>query len=176
MNNLLQSVDNKLVLAPFYSEHVTEEYVAWLNNPEVMRFTEAKWQPHTIQSSKEYIEKSNTSSTARLFRILYESNHIGNIRLSSINHFHRKADIAIIIGATSARGQGLATQSINLVAEYAFTVLNLEKLTAGMYANNTASIKSFERSGFVIEATLKSHYCCEGKRVDGILFGKVRNL
>ena len=176
MNNLLTSLDGKLILAPFYAEHVTEDYVKWLNDPETMRFTEAKWKPHTIQSSKQYIEASNSSPTARLFRILYENKHVGNIRLSSINHFHKKADIAIIIGDESARGKGIGTQAINLVTEYAFTILNLEKLTAGMYANNEASIKAFQNSGFVIEATLKSHYCCEGKRVDGILFGKIRQL
>ena len=52
----------------------------------------------------------------------------------------RSADeIGIMIGEKDCWGNGFATECIELVANYAFDVLNLHKLTAGCYANHAGS-------------------------------------
>ena len=61
-----------------------------------------------------------------------------------------------------------------MAVDYAFDTLGLHKLNAGVYANNSASVRVFEKSGFVKEGIEKKQYYCNGEYVDGIMFGCVR--
>jgi ribosomal-protein-alanine N-acetyltransferase len=164
--------DGPVALAPFGCEQVTDEYVAWLNDPETMRFTEARFARHSRESAQAYVRAANDSAEARLWRILYESHHVGNIRLSDIDLHHRHARIALLIGRPEMRGRGLGRRAISLACAYAFGPLALHKLTAGMYADNIASYRAFLGVGFVEEARLRRHFLFEGRFVDAILMSR----
>ena len=75
------------------------------------------------------------------------------------------------IGEKSLWGQGLGTEAIILVKDYAFRELKLNKLTAGAFSNNIASIKGFKKAGFFIEGRRKRYYFYNGGYVDSILMG-----
>lgn len=162
-------------LAPFAVDDVDERYVGWLNDPQVVRYTEARWRVHTLESARDYVRESNGDTNVRLFRILVEDGvHVGNVRVSSIDWTHKRADIAIIIGDRSYRGRGVGVRAIELVSEYCFDELGLEKLTAGMYAENEPSIRAFEKAGFVIEGRLAKHHRYGDGRMDGVLMARLR--
>ena len=59
-------------ILPFEPEDVTETYVSWLNDPEVMDQTEANTGTHTLVSTREYIAVANGDPNARIFRIMAE--------------------------------------------------------------------------------------------------------
>jgi hypothetical protein len=42
-------------LFPLRSEHVTQRYVDWLNDPEVNRFLESRFQHHTLESTQGFV-------------------------------------------------------------------------------------------------------------------------
>ena len=116
---------------------------------------------------------SRSTARSRLWRIVVDGAHIGNLRLSNIDMYHRRAYVALIIGSKDHRGRGVGTKAINLVAHYGFEELGLHKLCAGVYASNVASIRAFEKAGFVTEAVLKDHHFCEGRFVDGLLMARL---
>jgi RimJ/RimL family protein N-acetyltransferase len=91
---------------------------------------------------------------------------IGIIGLHQIDWVHRRGDISIVIGETSARGKGYGAEAIRLMTAHAFATLNLHKLTAGMWATNLGSRRSFEKAGFVLEATLEQSYWYRDRYVD----------
>ena len=167
----METTDNfRGSLQKFEVEHISDRYIGWLNDPEVMAFTEARFQSHNRASAKRYISESVVDENCRLFRILIDDNrHVGNIRLSSIRWAHRRADVAIIIGEKDCWGMGIASSAIALVAEIAFRDLKLHKLSAGCYAINAGAIKSFQKAGFVVEAHLKDDVIVDGEFVDGVL-------
>lgn len=164
--------DGGVALRPFLPEHVSDDYLAWLNDPEVMRFTEARFTGHTRDSARAYVERSNSGADARLWRIVAGGRHVGNIRLSGIDHRHRRASVALIIGARDAWGQGIGTGAIRLASRYGFDALSLHKLCAGMYVDNAASIRAFEKAGFRREAVLAGHYLYQGRFIDGVLVAR----
>ena len=106
------------------------------------------------------------SSSNILFGIFSKRNdkHIGNIKLGSINSFHSRADLGLIIGDKSFWGKGIAFESICLVRDYAFTQLVLQKLYAGCYESNVGSKKAFLKAGFKVEGFLESHVIVDGRR------------
>jgi len=155
-----------VVIAPLLPEHVSEAYVGWLNDPEVIRYTYASLGA-TVDSVQEYVRAAIEAPNAAMWRILADGNeHIGNIRLSNIRWMHRRAEVALMIGDRNYWGRGLAAKAIDLVACYAFEELKLHKLIAGVLKPNLSSKRAFEKAGFQCEALLREHSIFNGAMCD----------
>ena len=164
--------DDFVLLKPFLPKHIKHDYLNWLNDPKVMQYTESRFEQHTFESVRDYVERSNADKSSILFRIVVNSKkHVGNLRVSRIDQNHKTAYIGIIIGDGRFRGCGVGPRAILLAARFCFEHLALQKLIAGMYACNVASIRAFEKSGLRREALLPKHHIYNGMRIDGVLMG-----
>ena len=150
-------------------EHVGPEYHGWLNDPEVMRYLEARFRSHSIDDIRAYVSEMNASKVDHVWRILCEGRHVGNVKLAGINLRHRRAALSLLIGDRDVWGQGVATQAINLATAVAFKKYGLFKIFAGFYAANIASIRAFEKAGYIVEAKLRGNRCLDGEMVDEVL-------
>lgn len=150
-------------------EHVGEAYRSWLADPVVMRYLEARFRTHSLAEIGAYVEEVNASKTDRIWRILCDGRHVGNVKLAGINSRHRRAALSLLIGDRSVWGQGVATEAIRLATAASFKAHDLYKIFAGFYADNVASIRAFEKAGYVIEATLRGNRCLDGRMVDEVL-------
>lgn len=157
-------------------EDVNENYYRWMNDPDVTRFLESRFYPHSLESLRQFVTgKQGDRNNVFLAIVLHDGDrHIGNIKLGPIDWIHRLGEIGILIGEKDCWGKGYASQAICLLADYAFNRLDLYKLTAGCYGNNEGSTRAFEKAGFVREGVRKEHFFCDGTRVDLILLGRVR--
>ncbi len=162
---------DKVLLRPVEPEDVTEDYVAWMNDPEVNRFMETRFRTHTPESVADFVSRMQADANIYFFAIILKDDdrHVGNIKLA-VSPEHSRGEISLFIGDKGRWGRGLATEAISLIKEFGLEGLGLAKLTAGCYANNPGSAKAFEKSGFERDAVLRAEYVCEGRRVDGIRF------
>ena len=149
-----------------------ENYLGWMNDSEVNKFLESRFTTHTIDSLKDFVISMNNSANNVLFAIIENKHdtHIGNIKLGNIHPVHKYADIGLIIGDKNYWGQGIATNAIKLVCNYAFDKLNLRKVFAGVYENNIGSIRAFEKCGFEKAYVKKDTYFFDGKFIDAYVF------
>lgn len=152
---------------------VGEAYVTWLNDPEVVRFTETRHVKHTFESVRAYVGSCLAGNQEHLLGIyeLDQGRHIGNIKIGPVNPYHLCAGIGLMIGEKTCWGKGYATEAIGLAASYAFGALSLHKLLAGVIAGNEASLRAFQKNGFVVEGTRRKQNCCEGIWCDEIMLG-----
>lgn len=155
---------------------VNERYYRWMNDPEVTRFLESRFYPNSMDQLHDYVVgKLGDRDNIFLAIVLKEGDrHIGNIKLGPIQGIHRIADIGLLIGEKDCWGKGYATEAIQLVADYAFNVLNLHKLNAGCYGTNEGSARAFQKAGFVREGVRKEQFYSGGSYVDDILLGLVK--
>ncbi len=155
---------------------VNRNYRNWMNDPEVMRYMESRFEKWSIKKLKDYVSKiRNNSNYLFLAIILKDGNtHIGNIKVGPIHRVHKFADVGIVIGERIYWGKGIATEAIKLIADYAFNKLNLHKLTAGAYEDNIGSIKVFRKAGFSVEGIKEKHYLYNGNYVDAVLLKILR--
>ncbi len=167
----------RLYLRAVLPNDANEAYCRWMNDPEVNKYLESRFYPHTQETLRDYVTGKLGDVESPFFAIVLKKGdrHIGNIKLGPINTIHRFADIGIIIGERDCWGKGYATEAIRLIVKYAFDTLNLHKVTAGFYEPNLQSMKAFANAGFSQEGVRKSHCYCDGKYVDDILFGLVRS-
>lgn len=155
-------------------DDVTDEYVAWLNDPAVNRYLESRFVRHTPESTRRFVQTVVESDDSIVFGIRYaaEGRHVGNIKLGPVDRHHRRAEIGLLIGDRSIWGRGIASGAIELVTRYAFDSLGLFKVTAGCYASNVGSRRAFEKAGFVVEAIRKRHFLLDGAPEDAVLLAR----
>ncbi|XVQ10707.1 GNAT family N-acetyltransferase [Spirillospora sp. CA-255316] len=72
--------------------------------------------------------------------------------------------------ASEARGRGVATRTLRLLARWAFDHLAVERLELTCAPDNVASQRVAERCGFVREGVLRSHLRFKGGRRDTMVF------
>lgn len=168
----------QLTLAPLMPDAADGPYAGWVRDSEVTRFTELRHAAPGREELRGFIEKCLRDPDSLLLGMFLKdqgSRHVGNIKLGPINRSHSLAAIGLLLGAKDCWGRGLATESIRALAAHAFGPLGLHKLVAGVYANNPASVRAFEKAGFVLEGRYRRHYLCDGEWVDSLFLGRLND-
>jgi [ribosomal protein S5]-alanine N-acetyltransferase len=161
---------NQISLRGIKISDVNDTYCKWMNDPEITAFLESRFQSYSIKDLKKYVEnKINSSNNLFLAIILKKDDrHIGNIKLSDINWYHKYCDIGIIIGEKDCWGKGYAFEAIKLLTDFAFSELKLHKITAGAYDVNESSVRAFLKAGYFIEGKRKKHFLFENRYVNAV--------
>ena len=172
--SMKQLKGSSILLERLDIHHISEEYLNWMNDYEVVKFTESRYMVHTIESLKDFILHVNNESNYCFAIVDIQSGkHIGNIKIGNIHPLYKYADVGLIIGNKNFYGKGIATEALKLCIEFAFKELKLHRLWAGIYDVNIGSIKAFEKAGFVREGCEKEKYLFEGKRINSYIYGIV---
>ena len=164
-NTSLRAVETDIILP---------EYVAWMNDIEVIKYTEQRFQITSEERIRSYVSKMNCSDTNLFYGIFYGEQMIGTIKLGDINTEHKTATISYLIGAKKYWGLGIASAAISELLSIAFFTLNLEKVCAGVYENNAPSIRVLEKNGFLLEGKRKAQVIFEGARIGALFYGKIK--
>ncbi len=138
----------RLILEPFPADLLTERYVGWLNDPEVVRFSEQRHRAHTLDSCRDFIATFDGTANG-LWAIRVKSDdlrHIGNIS-TEIDATTGTGDIRILIGDRAAWGTGMGAEAWNAVMAHLFDDLGMAMVTAGTLAGNTGMRRIMEKSG-----------------------------
>ena len=148
---------------------ITSAYINWLNDAEIMQHTEQQFRTTTLEDASDYVALMAQSKTDLFYGLFFEGTHIGSIKLGKINPNHKTADLSYVIGDKSFWGMGVASKMIKKMVRLAFDQLELEKIVAGVYATNLASIRVLEKNRFVCEGKQRNQFIFRGKRIDGRL-------
>ena len=67
------------------------------------------------------------------------------------------------------------TAVVRAATTLAFSELGLAKLTAHVFSGNAASARVLEKCGFEREGYFRKHFFKDGKYLDGLAFGLVKD-
>jgi len=156
-------------------DDVSRNYVKWLNDYSVVRFTEQKFHKHTIKNVKKFVMEKKRKRDEFLLGIFLSNKktHVGNIKLGPINFKHKYAEISYFIGEKKFQNLGLGSLAIKKVCKIAKTQYKIKKLIAGVYEKNIPSKKVLEKNKFLLEGLISKKYLFEGKRISELIYGKL---
>lgn len=123
----------------------------WENNIEnwLISSTQTPFSKYTLS---EYISSVQDIYLSKQLRFIIEHNEdstaIGCIDFFDFDPNHLRAGLGILIGNLNYRKKGYATESIELVIDYAFNHLLLKQLYCNILESNTESLRLFEKFGF----------------------------
>lgn len=166
----------KIVLKLIKLNNITKSYVKWMNDYDVVQYTEQKFIKHNFTSVKKFVKEKIYSPIEFLYGIFIDDKkkiHIGNIKIGPINKIHQTAEISYFIGEKKYWKAGIGSQAVKKAIEISKKKYKLKKLTAGCYEVNKGSIKVLKKNNFKKEGVLKFNIFFENKRIDQIIFGLV---
>jgi len=154
-------------LIPSYKEHI-QLYLKWMNDPNVRRFSRNTI-PLSLDEIKKWFEPSeNRYKEFIVFEIYHNKDEksLGTAGLNRINWFARHANMFANIGETDYWGKNIATEVAELLLDYGFKELNLNKIYANIAVPNIGSWKVAEKVGFIFENITKDEFYVDGEYVD----------
>ena len=154
-------------------EQVTQSYVDWYSNEEVVRYSDNQYKKISFDGQCSYVQSCLQNEDVNLYGIFDDTTHVGNIVISGLSSYHRKAELTYVIGETNYWGKGVASFAISNIIQIAKKEFSLNKLYAGIACGNIGSGKVLEKNGFIIEGTRKQHLFYCGDFFDQIDYGLV---
>jgi RimJ/RimL family protein N-acetyltransferase len=112
--------------------------------------------PLTKESLDWYLEGTNDlqKSDALVYKAVdtKTGTTVGHISLGSISRKNRSARISrVLVGNTCERGRGTCQSMITAILKVGFEEVDLHRISLGVYSDNKAAIRCYEKAGFVIE-------------------------
>jgi len=159
----------RLLLEPFSDKYLTQEVVDWLNDPEVVRFSEQRHRRHSLDSCREYIDsfKGTANHLWAISVVNKNIGHIGNIN-AYVDTANNIADIGILIGKKQVWSKGYGKEALCAVCDYLMEKLGIRKITCGTLATNLSMLKVMKKAGMIDDGRRIRHYQWEGHEVDMI--------
>jgi diamine N-acetyltransferase len=99
---------------------------------------------------------------------------IGLIDVFDFDPKNRRAGIGIVIANPENRNKGVGAEALDLLCDYAFSVLDLHQLYANILEENTNSIHLFEKLGFERIGVKKEWIRTSSGFKNEIMFQKIR--
>lgn len=149
------------------------------NDEEVMGW--ARFRPdHTVsreELTKRYDDElKGNSPTRRTFAVIFRRTGkvVGWCSIRWWRAFSTSAEIGLAL-AKDVRGKGIGADVTSLLTELAFNQYNMHKVELFTRADNSAMIRSAEKSGFKVEGRLRETLYFDGKFHDGVQMGILRD-
>jgi RimJ/RimL family protein N-acetyltransferase len=160
--------DDVVLLRPFEQGDVPA-IVAACQDPEIPRWT-AVPSPYTEADARAWLE----SDEEETFAIVHKST--GEL-LGSIGVRYSGSGVGEVgyWVKREARGGGVATRALALVARWALEERHLGRFQLRADVENEASQRVAEKAGFVREGVLRSELLMKGERRDVVMYSLVRD-
>lgn len=130
--------------------------------------------PYSRYLIKKYIQNSHRDIfEVKQLRLMICDNtdkKLGMIDVFDLEPRDRRAAIGILIVNKEDREKGYGTEVLSLITGYCFTHLGLHQVYANVTADNSASIRLFEKSNFHKVGVIKDWVLTKGKFKDEILY------
>lgn len=106
--------------------------------------------------------------------LLESDRALGEVFLFHVDHENRSAEFGIFIGDPADWGKGFGSDALNAVCDFGFGRLDLARIELVTRADNAIGRRSYEKAGFRLEGTRRSAFYSEGRRVDQLLMGLLK--
>jgi RimJ/RimL family protein N-acetyltransferase len=147
-------------------------YVRWRNHPRVRKYARNVI-PRTLEDqTKRFEERSERMSDHISLDVWHKKDKkpIGEIGLGHIDWINGWANAFLQIGEPDYWNKDIGTEATELLVEYAFNELNLNKLHGGVAVENIGSWSVAGKIGFKLEGIKKDEMYVDGKYVDTKIF------
>ena len=80
-------------------------------------------------------------------------------------------EVGIVIGEKDYQNKGYGTEAMELLIEYGFTTINLNRIELYTYDFNISALKSYKKVGFIEEGRKRQFIWANGGYHDAIIMG-----
>ncbi len=171
------TLNTERLILRWLDERDTAAQYAIYSDPVAMRYWSTSAWTEMAQAEAciaQSIEGYKSGNALRLAIELRETGEmIGNFSLYSFSDSNRRCDIGYAL-AQAHWGKGYFGEAMTAGLNYAFTVLDLNRIEADIDPRNEASAKVLENKSFQKEGYLRERWIVNGEICDTVFYGLLR--
>lgn len=172
---MAQLVNGKIMLREFRDSDIISlarlcnNKKIWDNVRDMMPY------PYTERDAENFISVCKIEKPPTTFAIEYENELTGCIGMVMQTDVYKlSAELGYWIGEPYWN-KGFATVAVNLIVEYGFSILKLERIFSGVFDFNKASQRVLEKTGFKLEGIYRKAVIKNRRICDEYRYGKVKS-
>jgi RimJ/RimL family protein N-acetyltransferase len=151
----------------------------WIRDSELHRLWDARARPlQSAKASRDSMEKefSEIDDRKHVFsiRLRADDRLVGDLGFDVVHWSANDAFVGLGIADRDEWGKGYGTEAMQLGLQFAFTEINLRRVTLTVFEYNPRAIRSYEKTGFRHEGRIRQYLLREGRRWDMLYMGILR--
>lgn len=156
-----------------------EKFVVWLNDQEV-RENLLIYHPWATWQEENWFQGLKDREPAELplvIDVLTEDGWllIGNSSFHKVDWRSRSAEVGIFIGDKKYWNKGYGSEAMQLILQFGFNRLNLNRIYLQVFETNPRAIRAYEKCGFVLEGRLRQDMFLDGRYIDVFIMSILRD-
>lgn len=154
-------------------------FVRWLNDPEV-RAGLVLFLPLSLEEEEQWyngVLQRPVAERPLAIEIRQGAGwiHVGNCGFLNLDWRCHAGEVGIFIGEKQFWNQGYGTDVMKLLIKHGFETLNLNRISLDVYDNNPHAIRTYEKTGFVLEGRKRQAMYKNGKYIDILVMSVLRS-
>ena len=167
-------VGGNVIVRRFAESDLSDTYVGWLNDPEVVKYSNQRFKAHSLASCRAYFESFAGSDNLFLAICLADGRMVGTMTVYRAM-MHGTADVGIMLGDRTIWGQGVGQKAWSMVIDWLLGLGDIRKVTAGTLGCNSGMLLLMQRAGMQQEAVRRAQEIVDGVAQDVIYYARFRN-
>lgn len=151
----------------------------WVNDKEITNnLHDVFLFPNTVHETESFLRmmiEGSSGSKGFIISVKDSLSYIGQIDLHKIDYKNRNAVLGIVIGKKEFMGKGYGSEAIQLLLQFVFHTLNLERLELEVYAYNERAYNCYIKCGFKEEGRLRNKLFRDGRYWDVIVMSILKD-
>jgi len=158
----------------FSEDDISDSYVSWLNNPEVVKYSNQRFRAHSIPIVLEYFLTFEGGSSIFLAVVTKDGGQVfGAMTIHCIPE-HETADVGILIGESKYWDKGIEKVAWRTVLELLSNDACVRKVAGGTLSCNFGMIKIMKDTGMQEDGVRRAQELVDGQAHDILHFAKFK--
>lgn len=164
----------KVILRPGEQGDITY-LLRWYNDEELNRL--AGWSNSKVTAQRLMYNMSRSFGYDPMNLMIDDERGkpIGTIQLYDFSDQDKSCKLGIRIGDSDYWSQGYGQDSVNTIVDYAFSKLDMFRVSLKVYEYNERALNCYKKCGFVLEGKTRKSACIDGKFFDEYIMGILKS-
>lgn len=154
-------------------------FVGWLNDPDVSRNISIYDTQSLEQEEKWFQDSLNHPAEEQPLAVEVQDQDnwklVGDVGFWNYDQHERSAEIGIFIGDKTAWDKGFGTETMQLMINYGFAMLNFNRIYLQVFESNPRGMRCYEKAGFKLEGRLRQAHYLDGAYIDVLLMSILKD-
>lgn len=142
-----------------------QDMYASMDDEEAMKLTGTQ-SKYSLEDIENHLKRCQNANDRLDFAILTENEIVGEVVLNNIDFVNKSTSFRIAMWTAKNRNRGFGSEATNLVVQYGFETLKLNRIELEVYSFNERAKHIYSKAGFIYEGTRRQALNWQGEWVD----------
>lgn len=161
----------RLRMRSYHAGMVSDRHIAWLNDKDVVKYSEQRHREHTIESQHIYLNSLWKNQNANIWMIaLRDGNKEIGTLTAYFDYHNRVVDMGILLGDKNEWQKGYGLEAWSTIMNTCI-VTGARKIECGCMKSNLSMGALAKKAGMDLECKRPDHFMLDGKPEDLYMYG-----